>query len=207
MKYVLLGGVILLVGAISWRSYFGTYQQSDRVNIHSFPALIGSWQAEELKISEAEYELLETRNAFVRRYSKGKDDHFVDLYIVYSENNRKVSHPPEICYTGNGFSVVEREPAELFAASGKKVDVNRLHLEKGDVTQLSYYFFKVGGSFTPSYWYQQTLIAWKTLIGQPSNSAMIRFSTYVVPGQFEAAEQRVAEFARGAIPLISQYLP
>jgi len=87
--------LFLAVGTFSWRIYFKSYVQSDNLSIHHFPKVIGDWNSEDLPISDDEKALLETDNVFVRRYANSNDEE-VFLFIVYSQNNRKVSHPPEI---------------------------------------------------------------------------------------------------------------
>src|SRR3989338_3669309 len=89
-------GIFAVSLAISWQLYFKQYLQKDTVSISVFPEKIGPWRGEDIPLQDTDYEILETKNAFVRRYTtpEGKE---VFLFIVYSQNNRKVSHPPEIC--------------------------------------------------------------------------------------------------------------
>jgi len=104
LSYWLILVIFLAVGTVSWGVYFKNYRQSDSLNIHHFPKVIGEWSSEELPISDDEKALLETDNVFVRRYTNAMKEE-VYLFIVYSQNNRKVSHPPEICYTGGGATI------------------------------------------------------------------------------------------------------
>ena len=200
--------IVLLLGLsayVSWNFYFKEYNAKDTVDIHVFPKTIGEWDSEELLITEKEYAILETRNAFVRNYltKSGKE---VLLYIIYSENNRKVSHPPEVCYTGGGVSILEKNSRSVGSEDGQ-FDVVQMHMQDGPHEQFVYYWFKVGDSFTPSYWQQQMLIAWKTLIGKPSSSAMIRVSTFVENGKRNEAIAKVEEFIQVIQPHLPKYLP
>ena len=99
VSYWFILALFLAAGTLSWRVYFKSYVQSDNLSIHHFPKVIGDWTSEDLPISDDDKAILETDNVFVRRYTNSIDEE-VSLFIVYSENNRKVSHPPEICYTG-----------------------------------------------------------------------------------------------------------
>ena len=207
-NFIFMIVVFVLVGAVSWHLYFKKYLQQDTVNIHDFPREIGGWTARELKITEEEYAILETRNVFTRRYTRS-DGASVDLMIVYSQNNRKVSHPPEICYTGNGATILSNERVSLPAdnVSGE-IFANRLVLDFGQSTQLSYYWFKVGGdAYTTNYWKQQLLIALKTLTGQAASSALIRISAPVQNEDQKMTEEEVKSFNKDMFPLLAQYLP
>ena len=62
--------IVILLGAsclIAWNLYFRVYQHIDKVNIHLFPKTIGEWNSQELPITEEEYAILETKNAFARK--------------------------------------------------------------------------------------------------------------------------------------------
>lgn len=197
----------LMTGVISWRVYFKIYRQSDKVNVHLFPKVIEGWSAEELIISDEEKAILETDNVFVRRYTN-KQGEEVFLFIVYSENNRKVSHPPEICYTGDGAAILNSVPDAFYSESKNElIRVNKLTVERGMVTQIFAYWFKVGDSFTPNYWKQQALIAVKSLFGKPASSALIRISSTVNHGNVDQASERINKFGRLILPYIHQYLP
>lgn len=208
-KNILLIIVMLIVsGSVSWFSFFSQYTQRDTVNIHLFPKTVGEWTATEIPISDNDYEILETRNAFSRIYrSPGREE--VMLFIVYSQSNRKVSHPPEICYTGGGATILNKTAARLDMGPGMTpIEANRFASEQGNYDQMTYYWFKVGTSFTASYSQQQILIALKTLLFQPSSSAMIRLSTAVADEKDTArADATAAKFAKEILPLVKQYLP
>ena len=202
--------VLILVGAgvVSWQLFFKKYHQEDTVNIHHFPKKIGDWASLDLPIPEDVYGILETRNVFTRRYrnAEGSD---VYLMLVYSQNNRKVSHPPEVCYTGSGVSILSNAPAYIKAdQSGRRViKVNQLFVEQRGAQQIMYYWFKVGDTFTASYWKQQGLIVWKTLLGQPASSALLRLSTPIPDQGTAKAYEAINEFAQIVIPHLIDYLP
>ena len=214
-----VGIVVLLVAAcsFSWGHFFKNYHQEDTVDIHLFPKTVGEWESKELTITEEEYAILETRNAFARKYSTEDGKHAI-LFVVYSQNNRKVSHPPEVCYIGSGVSVVSNEPKPIVEfpsdqfvgiepVESARVVANRLLLEQSVAQQVAYYWFKVGDVFTEKYWKQQLLIPLRSLLGQNASSAMIRISSTVKGGEVDKADQDAQEFAHLIYPLLNQYLP
>jgi len=199
--------VFLLAAIISWPLYFNNYAAPDTVSIHEFPMMIADWTAEEIPISDHDYSILETRNAFTRMYTR-PDGGQVLLYIIYAQHNRKVAHPPEICYTGGGATIITKD---VYAApsgqAGKSIPVNKVFLDNDYHQQIMYYVFKVGGSFTPSYWRQQVLIGLKTLLRQPASSAMIRLTTVIENDNSDAAIALMNDFAADVFPLIPRYIP
>jgi EpsI family protein len=213
LKFVFIIILLIASGAVSWNVYFRVYTQEDAVNIHHYPSRLGDWESRDLPMSETEYAILETRNVFVREYKNRKTGGVVYLFIVYSENNRKVSHPPEICYTGSGFLLVNKRPDTLESRLAQKggerilVSTQRLLLEQGPFEQIAHYWFKVGPGFTSSYWKQQWMIVFNTVFGKSSSSALIRISTDVKDGKYEEAEQHIRSFANEAIPLFYRFLP
>lgn len=216
-KFYVILGILLAAGFSSWNHYFRVYSQKDTVNIHDFPKQIEGWSAEELPITDEEYAILETRNAFARQYST-PDGKSIVLYIIYSQNNRKVSHPPEVCYTGGGVSVLSHQNFTVSGMENLKFEdekmtknlpfvINYLMLEQGKIKEISFYWFKVGDKFTPSYWGQQFLIAIKTIVGKRASSAMIRVSTPVNQGDIKKAESNAIEFIQMVSPKLFHFLP
>ena len=206
-KYFIVGVLFFFAAIFSWNLYFFQSLQQDTFNIHNFPKTIANWTSEELSLTEDEYAILETKNAFVRRYknTEGKEAY---LYIVYSQYNRKVAHPPEVCYSGSGISIVNNV-REFIPVQGlsQPIATNRLLLEKGTFQQFSYYWFKVGEVFTSNYWKQQLIIARNALMGKNKGSALIRLSVDIKEDNQSQAVSTVKEFANLAVPIIHKFLP
>lgn len=203
-------GVIALAGLVSWTSFFRQYLQKDSVNIHLFPSRIGDWEATEIPISDHDYEILETRNAFSRIYRSPSGQKLM-IFVVYSQTNRKVSHPPEICYTGSGASITAKENVvfdlgpELGSLAANRVLVD-FGVQRMD-SEVMFYWFKVGDTFTANYWKQQALIAFKSLFGQPSSSAMIRISVPQETKDVLLAQKVAQDFTRLIVPQLLKFLP
>lgn len=208
-KYLFIIFLFIVSAAISWHLYFKVYSQKDTVSIHTFPQTIAGWSAEEIMISRQDKAILETDNVFVRRYTNPQGEE-VYLFIVYSQDNRKVSHPPEVCYTGSGATILSNVHDSFSADESalKDIKVNRVTVEQGRERQIFFYWFKVGDAFTPNYWKQQGFIALKSFLGQPASSALIRIST---PAQNERndenATRRLKDFGRMILPYLQKHLP
>ena len=204
-KLIIIFILLALSGAVSWNTYLKEYNQEDTVDIHIFPKEIAGWTSEELPITEDEYAILETRNVFARKY-KGPKGQEIYFFTIYSQYNRKVSHPPEVCYTGSGVKVASNVVETVDVASDRTIDMHKLLLEHKLYRQIAYYWFKIGESYTPSYWKQQITITVNNLIGKPKGSALIRVSAGIRSTP-EAAEADIKEFIRLIYPKLNQYLP
>ena len=206
-KFSIILILLAVSAAISWKSYFTQFASEDTVSIHAFPMQVGEWTATELPISERDLAILETTNAFTREYAKPNGDK-VMLLIVYSEKNRRAAHPPEICYSGGGISILSSEDRDLHdPASRETIKSRRMFVEAGRYQQAVNYWFKVGDTQTSNYYKQQFLIAVKTLLQQNASSAMIRIAADVENKDVMHADERIREFAFDILPLLPSYLP
>jgi len=193
---------------ISWTLFLKQAVERDTVDINHFPKTIGTWNSVDLSITKDEFAILETKNAFVRLYTNSKDKSQVYLYLVYSQTNRKVAHPPEICYTGSGLNIMENLHDTIpVQYKSLTIQANRLRLNKGNFNQIAYYWFKVGDHFTSNYWKQQILIALYTLLGQHPSSALVRVSANVVNNDINKTEKNIKKFTNLIASNLFLYLP
>ena len=206
-RFIWLVTLFLISTIFSWTLYFRNFAQPDTVSIHNFPMTVGEWTAEEIPISKYDYALLETRNAFVRKYTNAEGKK-IYLFVVYSQHNRKVSHPPEICLTGGGGSILANYPINIYIANNEQgaFQVNQLDLALGTTKPMALYWYKIGDSYTSNYWKQQGMIAMKTLLGQPSASALVRISSEVLKSKNETLND-LEKFINLILPELAQHLP
>lgn len=199
--------LFLISGALSWQIYFKEYSQQDTVSIHEFPMQIGLWNGVDIPVGQEAKDILETDNMFVRNYTHAQTGEEVMLFIVYSQTNRKVSHPPEICYTGSGATILESSKDVIPIDEKTEIPVNHLYADIGKNTQTILYWFKVGNEFTNNYWKQQILIALKSFRHQSASSALVRLSSNVFGDKRKDAVSAVKTFGKAIEPLLKKYLP
>jgi len=206
-KYNTIITLLIITVFISWRFYFFDYSHPDTFNINTIPKNIDEWTSQDLPIEQTDLAVLETKNAFLRRYT---DMHgrVVYLYIAYSESNPKSTNPPEVFYKNSGISIIDKGKKYItIASSNVSFKVNWLLLDSNQNQQMVYYLFKVGGVYTHSYWKQRTLAALNNIIGKKAGNALIRISTDVVGNQEDTANNLLNEFACLVIPQLMQSLP
>ncbi|MDE2222730.1 MAG: EpsI family protein [Candidatus Omnitrophica bacterium] len=205
-QYMIILVCFIVAALASWKFYFDIAYQKDTVDIHQFPTSIQGWTSKDLFISKNDLAILETNNVFARKYTGPQGQH-VYLFIVYSQHNRKASHPPEVCYTGSGIHI-DQDVRDSIPVAYKDLHIpaNRLLLQSGGFQQIALYWFKVGDVFTRNYWKQQILVAFDSLLGRDTGSALIRISADV-NGDPKAAVSRIKGFTNLITPLLFKYLP
>ena len=202
MKRYLL--IILIFSVTAVLSLFLYYQQikpEDVFNVNDFPRQIADYNSEDIPVEENVYEILETRNLLLRKYKKN-DEPDIALYIIYSDKNRKASHPPEVCLIGSGVSILKKTQEKLILqGEGDTIAVNNLLVEKSKRQEIMLYWFKAGKTFTANYLSQQFKIMLSQLQGKSSGGAMIRLSTQITKDK-EEAKERLEDFISAISPVI-----
>jgi EpsI family protein len=206
-NYLSMAIVLIITVFVSWALYFYNNPQQDTVFVRDFPKTIGLWTSVNLPIDKPDLAILETKNAFLRRYSEGPQKS-VYLYIVYSQSNPKATNPLEVFYKESGISILDKgKNYIIITPSHLPIKTNWLLLDNDQNQQIAYYWFKVGDIYTRSYWKQQILSALNNLNGNRRGSALIRISADVIDGHQEQAHKFITEFASKIGPQLSQYLP
>ncbi len=203
-RTLVLGAVFAPVAALAlWLSYSDARATVDSNLGARVPMSIGDWEGETKPLSERVYQLLETRDVVFRRYSRGKG--FVWLCLVQSQDNRRGSHPPEICYQGQGYEVDRKQVGVLKAgtAGAEEVEVNRLEIQKGQSRWAVLYWYQVGDWQTSSYALQQLRLVGNLLLGRDAPAIVVRFDTPIGSDEtLEDANGRLNLFARSALPAL-----
>ncbi|MFH0764081.1 MAG: exosortase C-terminal domain/associated protein EpsI [Candidatus Omnitrophota bacterium] len=166
--------MLSLSGIISLNQYFKDKVSHDKVDIRSFPYAVGDWKGRDLEIKEYEYKILETRNLISREYTNSSNQKLY-LFIIYSETNRSVFHPPEVCMLGSGLAIVDKQ-LEMIDSGGKMFSTNKLYTEKNGYKELVLYSYKAGSLYTNNFYLQQAYLAMHQVFGKRAAGATIRVS-------------------------------
>ena len=143
----------------------------------SIPLQIGEWTGKDVPPGEDVYRILETKNILSRLY-RNPSGETVDLLLVSSAKDRRVAHPPEVCYTSSHYSILDSGESSI-EVDGKKLPVHeftaqderdRAHQEK------VIYLYQVGNQFTSNYYAQQFQFAVNRLARKESRVLLIRLS-------------------------------
>lgn len=183
----------------------------DRKVYAEFPLEVGDWvgntqvleyiYVDKLKLTD--YSLIDYRS---------NDQFTINFYSAYYESQRKESttHSPRSCIPGGGWLIKSTKNIVIEDAIAPSVplNVNRLVIEKNEVSQLVYYWFKQRDRYITN----EQMIKWFFFVDsiqrQRTDGALLRLTT-VVPkgGSIEEADARLAEFVKNIAPIIPEYVP
>lgn len=172
--FVVLIAMLLAASVISLGLFRREMAAHDRLDVHTFPMTIGEWQGRDLTITEKEYTILETRNLISREYVNAAGDKLW-LLIIYSETNRSVFHPPEVCMMGGGLAITDKQ-VEKFDAGNNVFTTNKLSAEKGEFKELILNCYKAGHIYTSNFYLQQAYLALHQIFGRNVPGATLRVS-------------------------------
>lgn len=169
--------MLIAASAVSLGLFNREMVASDKLDVHTFPMTVGEWMGRELPITEKEYDILETRNLISREYINNSGDKLY-LFIIYSETNRSVFHPPEVCMIGSGLCITDKQ-IESFNVEGKVFTTNKLFAEKGRLKKIILNCYKVGNIYTSNFYLQQARLALYQIFRRNVPGATLRVSMAV----------------------------
>lgn len=157
------------------------------------PMNFNGWRGVDHPVDEQTYEILETRNVLSRMYTDpaGKSVH---LLLVSSEKDRRVAHPPEVCYISSNYAIVG-EGEENIRRDDLSLRVKTFtaeHERDSNHREEVLYVYKVGNRFTTNYYAQQLQFAFDRLsrgnsrvllirIGGPDKTSLQKFFSVLLP--------------------------
>ncbi len=213
-RFIIILILLLPAALFTLKLYFSDKDIAKQANTIDIPLYIDSWEGEDISVNERTYEILETRDVIFRKYEKLNSlnndseklaDIPVYLCIVFSKSNRAVTHPPEVCYKGSGFSIEEKKAELIQFPDSQLIVANRLLIQKENHKQVVLYWYKAGNRYTPNYYKQQFNIITQQIMGMKIKSALIRFSIQFDDDNDRSVEY-LKEFIRDIQPSIDEEL-
>jgi EpsI family protein len=207
-RYIIAVGLLIITAILTFGAFSkGVY--SDKLYTADIPLVIGSWYGIEITMDERTYELLETKDTIMREYINTSGDKVV-LTVVYSKENIRVVHAPDICLSGGGSNICDEAIETVsFGDKPKKHNIfNRFTVENGSEKQIVLFLYKTGKKTTPKALQMQFNFFINKALRRSSHSvALIRFSSYAINGDTETATRKTKQFAAEAMPVLLKYLP
>jgi EpsI family protein len=135
----------------------------------------------------------------------------VNLYVAYYEDQRKGEsiHSPESCLPSSGWNFREAGAVSIPAASGKTpMKVSRALMEKGGLTEMSYYWFPMRGKILTRLYEIKLHNFWDALIRRRTDGALVMTITPIYPAETQKdADQRLRKFVTDMKPVLDEFLP
>ncbi|MFW6119015.1 MAG: exosortase C-terminal domain/associated protein EpsI [Planctomycetota bacterium] len=204
---------VLAVGALGLAVAASLFFSWPRPTAHaqdvfaSVPLELGPWQGRDQALSEREYDLLGTREVLSRVYA---DESYrtAQLVVVLAEQMRRRTHPPEYCYTGEGFTIRRSTVRSVHTGTsdGKPLQVRELMLDRRDGRRIVWYFYTNGHTTHTSYWAHQASVAFSKLTDPDSPDVLVRVDAAAARGGEEAARELLRGFLSRTLPPVMDAL-
>ena len=110
-----------------------------------FPFNIGEWIGKEKSVGESIFALLNPQDILMRRYSNSKGDS-LELYFAFFEDlDEKGPHPPEVCWTGTGWTLetLGIEELQINCPECPQALVKKVIAQKNKTDLLLFYLYKI----------------------------------------------------------------
>jgi len=201
--FLFMALILIVVAVFSLIAYMPIKPNAaTKISVTDFPKTIRGWKGQDIPLDERVYELLETKNLIMRNYIN-KQGETINCYIIYSQDDRKVAYPPEICVQGEGATVVEKTAIQITDS----IKAIKLILEKSLSRDLVIYWYKAGNLNTNDYIKQQLKIVINRMLRKSSSGALIRLATEIKGDGQDKALGLIQAFAKQIEPLIQKYAP
>ncbi len=216
---VVLVVLLLATGWGAWLAWAGYRTHTGKLAAHCAPAQVvvdgHTYAGEDYSISEQSQDILFTEDFLSRVYYPesgryGDPDTPFSLLVIYSANNRKGTHPPDVCLEGGGESIISRRNVSVDIDGLGEVRMRELVTQRmfeGRMRWNHYLFvYKMGGSYTPSFFSQQFWIFVNGFIQRDTSGALVRFSAASGETGRDASRELVYSAAQTLMPHIHRGL-
>ena len=167
-------GALVLFAWLVWASR-APVKVAATQHVSEVPQQLGLWQGRPLETDPRALEILETDDVAFMEYRLGKEPP-VWFARVAGFGNRAAFHPPELCYIGSHFEVLEREPVSILV-NGKEHRMMRLVIGQDNDRFEAWYWFTANGRVTHSYYQQQLWLLMDSARRKPMSGTLVRVST------------------------------
>lgn len=176
-----------------------------------FPLQLGPWNGKKGFLEQNIIDTLDLSDYAIVNYT-GTDNKQVNFYTAYYQSQTKGEsiHSPATCLPGSGWSFDMAGTVEIPLSYGKldAIPVNRAFMSKGDVRQLSYYWFPQRDRILTNAYELKFFNFWDALTKQRTDGGLVRLITPVYAGEpVEDADARLVAFMTELVPELSSYFP
>jgi len=175
----------------------------------SFPEKLGKWKAKENRLPASIVESAAASDYYNGTYTspEGKG---INLYVSYYADQKlgPAPHSPELCIPGDGWRITSNKPFLLKDKKGDSIEINRLIINKGDHTIVTYYWLKQGKNIFRQQYMARLDLIWFAIKENRADAALIRMVSEVGSNEkIEDADERLQQMAAELLDVISDYVP
>ena len=197
---------------------FGSMQVAERTEIipertlfSGFPAQIGQWKGESEQMEQIYVDTLKFDDYIITNYTD-VDGRLVSFYVAYygSQSKGESAHSPRSCIPGGGWRIKSLTQEEVSGVSigDTPLNVNRVVIQKGDISQVVYYWFQGRNRIITNEYMVKWFLFWDSMTRSRTDGALVRLTAFVAPGEDIAeADRLLTAFARDVSGLLTDYIP
>ena len=194
--------LLAVAAAVSALTLYPAKHQRGSELAADLPLMVDQWVGREVAVEDYVKQILETDDVIQRNYVNPLDGFgIIQLAVVFSPDNRRVAHPPEVCYKAAGWEVNNKSIVEVMGLP----PMVRLIMAYGGQRDMVLYCYKAGPEMTANYYRQQFNIALNQLLMRSTSSALIRISASIEVDE-TTTQARLSGFARQLLPEIIRVL-
>jgi EpsI family protein len=192
-----------------------------RGSFDGFPLELDGWVCPGRQTIDAEIDdILGATDVFICDFQRLGDEKSipVNVYVAYHETqirktggglSRSAIHLPKHCLPGAGWDVIEAGSVELDLPGlpERPATVNRLVIAKGNLRQLTYYWYQSRGHVIAADYAKMVHLFWDRATQNRTDGSLVRLSVQMIRNDAEAAEEDLREMASLVVPLLPRYVP
>lgn len=176
-----------------------------------FPLKIQEWEGVPERLESDVINQLGFSSYILAAYKKDTTK-AVSFYSAYYESQRRGEsiHSPRACLPGSGWQISSLEQILLpkVDISGDALKVNRVVIQKGEIKQLVYYWFKQRHRNETSEYSIKWYLFWDALTINRTDGALIRITALVQPNEdITESDQLLSDFIFDMYPVLSEHVP
>lgn len=204
-------GVLVLALLVSTQLDERTEIIPERVSFAGFPGQIGSWKGRPDQLEQIVLDQLKLDDYVITDYVD-EEGRQVNFYVAYygSQSKGESAHSPRSCLPGGGWRIKSFTLEEVSGVSiaGVPLTVNRFVIQKGDISQVVYYWFQGRNRIITNEYMVKWFLLWDGLTRSRTDGALVRLTAFVAPGEDPAeADRRLTSFAKDVSGILSDYIP
>ncbi len=168
------------------------------------PDMIGQWIGSDIDTDiEGLKEAIGAQGIVFRTYRSGNDE--VSLYLAYYQdvNSANMVHAPEVCYTGQGWTVKENDIVSRKLGS-RHAMVNRMVIEKLERQELVYAWWQTGDKTIPYNSVNRLYQVMRSITGKHPSTVWVRISV-ALSDDTTCDEHRLTMFGSRLMALLGNY--
>jgi EpsI family protein len=181
-----------------------------RTSFAQLPYRIGQFQGRHAgDLDQKVLDVLGVEEYVNRVYRSSASNLPVGFYLGYWASQRQgdAIHSPMNCLPGAGW--VPGDYAQIpIEAAGRRIEVNRYVIRKGEDRQIALYWYEGRGRAVANEYESRALLVWDALRRNRSDGALVRITSPVAKGQsVDDAERQAVAFGAQLLPQLSRHIP